>query len=156
MKRIALTQGRFAIVDDQDYDRISRHKWQYARVGPGRRYGRAMRYPSIYMHVEVLGKRPGLYVDHANHDGLDNRRSNLRFATPTENKRNGKSYRGSSSKYVGVSFHKKQRKWTAYIRVDGVLVWLGSFDGEVEAAQARDVAAEKYFGDFARLNLGAS
>lgn len=105
------------------------------------------------LHRLIVGARTGQCVDHINGDTLDNRRSNLRLCTTTENNRNVRHY-GLSSQFKGV-----QRlancidRWRAHIQVDGRLIHLGCFPSAAEAARAYDEAALKYFGEFARLNF---
>lgn len=158
MKQIQLTQGKVALVDDEDFDYLNQFKWAAAKF-PNNYY--AVRYSSIggkqvsvYMHREILGVVDGgIFVDHQNHDGLDNQRVNLRTGTHQDNQRNKRSKAGSSSKYVGVCWHKKDKKWQAAIAIDGKQAHLGQFDSEVDAAVARDVAAKKHYGEFAKLNF---
>jgi hypothetical protein len=92
-------------------------------------------------------------VDHINNDRRDNRASNLRWATREENMRNGTSHKGSTSKFLGVSWYDASKKWQAYIRVNGTNMYLGRFTCEHEAAHAYNAAALKYFGEFANLNI---
>ncbi|CAJ0895848.1 hypothetical protein R77569_04539 [Ralstonia mannitolilytica] len=96
----------------------------------------------------------GMQIDHINGVRDDNRVVNLRLATPTGNSRNQKKQQGRSSKYKGVSFHKRLRKWQASI---GALdnkkrMFLGYFENEIEAARAYDEVAAREFGEFAKLN----
>ena len=148
MKQIELTRGKFAVVDDRDFIRLSICKWYClptrnicyaARDGSG---------TTVYMHREIMGAGLGQKIDHKNGDGLDNRREDLRFCTHTENLRNMKK-RG----YKGVSWHKASRKWGAYICVDGRSKYLGLFVSQKDAAQAYDRAATEYFGEFASTNF---
>ena len=92
-------------------------------------------------------------IDHINGDRADNRLCNLREATKTEQSRNTSAHHNSTSKYLGVSFRAERGVWRACIRGDGKQRFLGSFTDEIEAAKAYDKAAQRYFGDFARLNF---
>jgi hypothetical protein len=106
------------------------------------------------MHRDVLNPPDHLFVDHINHNGLDNRIANLRTATPQQNSYNRIHFRKNpSSKYKGVSFKKKEKKWTAQIRYDGKSKFIGTFDSEIEAAKAYDKAAKLYHKEFAALNF---
>lgn len=152
-KRISLTQGKFAIVDDGDYEFLNQFKWYHA-LGYARRditdNGKSK---NIWMHREVLGVEEGKFTDHINGDGLDNRRANLRSCTHTENMRNAKPH-GKTSKYKGVYWYKKRSKWVSKICVDRKQIYLGNFDLEKEAAESYDCAAKHYFREFAYLNFG--
>jgi hypothetical protein len=94
-----------------------------------------------------------LLVDHRNGNSLDNRRDNLRLATNSQNQYNKRKKPNTSSRFLGVAFHKKNRKWTAYLQASGKRIYLGSFNSEIEAARVRDAAAKKHRGEFARLNF---
>ncbi|MHC4659626.1 MAG: AP2 domain-containing protein, partial [Planctomycetota bacterium] len=96
----------------------------------------------------------GLMVDHINHNGLDNRKVNLRVATRAQNSRNiRKSQNKFSSNYKGVHFRRREGLWMARITVDGRTLYLGDFKEEVDAARAHDRAAMKYHREFAALNF---
>jgi hypothetical protein len=96
----------------------------------------------------------GFLVDHKNLNTLDNTRTNLRLATRSQNMFNrNKIKSNTSSRFRGVCFDKRRKKWCAYITVEGKRIWLGTFDNEIDAAMAYDAAAKKYHGEFARLNF---
>jgi hypothetical protein len=106
------------------------------------------------MHREVLGVPPHLFVDHINHNGLDNRKANLRPATKSQNCQNKRLGRkNTSSKYRGVHWHRRFGKWQASIRVNRKSIHLGYFTDELEAAKAYDRASSKYHGDFGKPNF---
>ena len=96
-----------------------------------------------------------MFVDHINHNALDNRKANLRPATRTQNGQNRIKYnnRDYSSKYKGVTCHNGKKLWKAHIQANGRPLFLGSFSHEVQAAKAYDRAAKKYHRDFAVLNF---
>lgn len=156
-KEIPLTQGKVAIVDAADYEWLSQWQW-YARYN-GRWY--AMRHTprvngvqhTVLMHREILDAPDGMDVDHRDSDGLNNSRTNLRLATRSQNKFNSRMSASNTSGYKGVSWHKRQKKWNAYICVNCKLMHLGSFDSPEDAADAYDKAAIQYHGEFARLNF---
>lgn len=164
--KIFLTQGQVALVDDDDFALLSAFKWFYYPGSPRSLTGYAMRNRRategkrgvIYMHRSILAAPQGSVVDHINGNGLDNRRSNLRLATHRQNCRNRRgAERTSTSSYLGVSWHKKGRKWAAFIceRKDGrgISTYLGLFASEEDAAKAYDSAARIRFGRFASLNF---
>lgn len=106
----------------------------------------------ILLHRFLLNPDETKVIDHINHNTLDNRISNLRICTHSENNRNTTSRTNTSSKYLGVHLNKKSNMFSAKIRDNGIRTWLGSFKTEIEAAQAYNEAALKYHGEFANLN----
>lgn len=105
------------------------------------------------MHRVVMDCPGDKLIDHINGDKLDNRKSNLRFATQSENMRNRKIAARTKSGYKGVWFNSKRNKYIAYIKYKGQSKVLGSFDSAIEAARTYNVYAQKYWGEFARLNI---
>jgi hypothetical protein len=156
MKKIPLSQGKFAIVDDEDYDYVMQWKWHCSARGYAVRNGPRPRQGLILMHRVILerkGFKDFAECDHVNHDRLDNSRSNLRPATHCQNQRNKSKLRNNTSGRIGVGWHSQAEKWRAYIDVNGKFKHLGLFDDIGEAVQARDKAAKKYYGEFANLNM---
>jgi len=158
MRTIPLTQGKVAIVDDEDYDFLMQWKWNarrcckdsfYAKRHQKEGNGRVVR----YMHQEVSKPPKGMEVDHINHNGLDNRRENLRVCTHQENAMNNSGRNGCSSNYVGVCWKPARRKWQAQIKHNGIVTSLGFFRYERDAAIVRDRKAKELRGDFAYLNF---
>jgi len=106
------------------------------------------------MHRIIIEVPVGLFVDHINHNGLDNRKANLRLATPADNARYARYPKiNTSSRYRGVWYIKQRKKWRATIVVNRKRKQIGYFKHEIDAARAYDKAAKLYYGDFAILNL---
>ncbi len=156
-RKILLTQGKYAIVDVEDYDSLNSVKWHAVKnynvwyaFRSERINGRKS--SSIQMHRILLKPPEDKIVDHINHNGLDNRKANLRLVSPEQNKWNNRKYRGKhSSKYKGVT--KRDGKWRAYIRHKRKDYRIGCFDNEEAAARAYDAKAKELFGQYACLNF---
>ncbi|GAI88609.1 unnamed protein product, partial [marine sediment metagenome] len=113
--KILLTQGRIALIDDKDFLLISEYKWYANKIGDTyyamthiKKNGKR---ETLLMHRLILNVPEKMETDHINHNGLDNRRSNLRLATSQQNNFNRKNIDGSSSQYKGVYWNKSRRKW---------------------------------------------
>lgn len=162
MKTIPLTQGKVALVSDEDYERIAAHDW-CAHRERGRWYAlrRKPLHPSLHirMHREILGAPDGVEVDHVDRDGLNNQRENIRLATTKQNGANkGKTTRSTTSRFIGVSAtritHRRPNLWwRAMARLSGKYTYLGSFKNEVDAARTYDRAILVERGEFAVTNF---
>ena len=153
MREIRLTQGRVALVDDEDFEILSHHKW-YAAKGGNTFYATRNitvdgKRKTIRMQWEVMG---GKSIDHIDGDGLNNTRSNLRFCTQGENTMNRRKQENASSIYKGVSYYKPYKNWKARIIINRKEIHLGYFDTEIEAAKAYNAKAVELFLEFANLN----
>ena len=159
MKKIPLTQGKFALVDDEDYDRlVAMGKWFINAYGYAVKSKRRRKPDGkwtndvIFMHRLIMDAPSGMCVDHIKFDRLDNRKTNLRLCTRAENNRNVGLSKNNTTGYKGVFFMKSRGKFVAQITVDRKNMHLGYFTCSVDAAKAYNFAAEKYHGDFAQLN----
>jgi hypothetical protein len=159
MKEIPLTQGYVALVDDADFDWINQWKWHSVSNHDGsiiyaQRNTKANGKPTkVAMHRLVILAPAGLFVDHIDHNGLNNTRANLRLCTRSQNLANGRRHRTSVSQFKGVSRHSRGDKWQAQIRRNGKVTGLGTFYNEIDAARAYDRAALEEFGEFAFTNF---
>ncbi len=166
MKEIPLSRGQVALVDDEDFEELSKFKWFAYWSEPSRTYYAVRNTPrgsglttQIRMHRQITGVGRGRpQIDHANHNGLDNRRQNLRVCSQTQNNHNlRKVRRRCTNRYKGVTLYAKTGRWQAKIReprADGNsrCKHLGYFATENEAARAYNLAARALFGEFALLN----
>lgn len=156
-KKIPLTRGFHALVDDEDYEYLSQHRWA---VSINRKIHYAVRtlyigrlHQTARMHRVILNAPNGILVDHVDGDGLNNTRANLRLATNAQNIRNSRKSGSRGSQYKGVSLHNQTGRWQVHITINGKVTHVGIFADEIEAALAYDKAAKKHFGEFARLNF---
>lgn len=147
---VPLTQGQFAIVDDSDYERISKFKW-FARYDPHTNsYYAARGYPKrIYMAREIMNAPDDVKVDHESHITTDNRKQNLRFADDSRSCQNRGTFKNNKSGYKGV--HKVGNRWRASIQVSGRRFNLGSFPTPELAYEAYCKAAPQFHREFACL-----
>lgn len=159
MKKIELTKNRVALVDDQDFEELNKYKWAYHHRGYAIRMEKAPyktgKRRFLLMHREILGDPHGMLVDHKNHNGLDNRRSNLRACTDAENMRNRLLQKNNKSGFQGVS--KSKSGWVASIRYGGMYpLMVQALKSAEEAAYIYDQLAVQLHGKFATTNGFAS
>ena len=152
MKEIALTQGKVALVDDEDFDELNKNKWfaqknyntfyaarhEKKRIIDGRRN-------LIFMHRVIVNTPIGMQTDHINGNGLDNCKENLRICTKEENARNKAIHRRNTSGYKGVTWNKFNKKWMAQIRIGRKNIYLGYFIDKEKAHQAYCESARNLF-----------
>lgn len=174
-RRIPLTQGQYAIVDPDDYPRLSKYKWRICRTKdknvcyaersirlPNGKYSRILMHRQVLSLPTVSAVEPpkdqlidvpeGYVIDHINGSGLDNRQANLRLATVAQNAWNSKK-RNPSSGYKGVWFARDKGLWRAAIVCNRRRIHLGYFRDKCDAAKAYDTAACIHFGEYAVLNF---
>jgi hypothetical protein len=159
MKEIPLTQGQVALIDDEDFELVSQYKW-YAQWSPLSRSFYAVtnirkpngKYTHLQMHRLIMNARKGEQVDHIHHLTLDNRKSELRLCTPSQNTQNQGVRPDNTSGFKGVSWHKPSQKWLVHVGVNGKVKHVGYFDTPELANEARCAAALKYHGEFANIS----
>ncbi len=169
MKRLDISTPKypntFTLVDDESFEELSKHKWCVQKGGntfyavrnmPRDKNGKRKR---VQMHRQIMNCPDNLQIDHVNHCGIDNRKSNLRICTHSENLRNQFPQKNGTSKYKGVSLIKDPYKgkfykyWRARIYYNYKQIHLGCFATEIEAAKAYNKKAKELFGEFALLNI---
>lgn len=155
---VPLSRGKVAIIDACDWRLVSGYRWHampgrnetvwYASTTIPRTADKAKGH--MAMHIMLMGAP---FVDHIDGNGLNNRRSNLRFATRSQNRQNSSAERQTLHGMKGVDFMRSRGQWRARIFTDGKRLHLGAFQTSEEAGRAYDKAARQYFGEFARLNF---
>ena len=156
-KEIQLTQGKVAIVDDEDYDYLNQFKW-YANNLNGKFYAvRNERINKKYaggllMHRVIMNPIKGFVVDHINGITLDNRKDNLRNCTHADNIKNQKLSISNKTGFRGVSWHKNKKVFESRIKSNNISYHLGTFNNAIDAAKIYNDAAIKFHGEFAKLN----
>lgn len=161
MKRIRISSGHYAIVDDIDYPLVSKYTWTLSKSG-NRLYAittkrrtpiKYSKRDTIYLHRLIMNVS-GWHncVDHINGDGLDCRRSNIRLCTRGQNAMNLKIRVDNSSGYKGVYFNQQRKKYAAQIQIDKKTKFLGLFHTKEEAAEKYNEYALMYYGEFSSIN----
>ena len=149
---IPLTQGKVALVDAEDYERVNQHKWHYHKQGYARRMlpiGSGKK-KVLCMHHMIIDVPEGFHPDHINGNGLDNRRVNLRIATPTQNSHNAKMRGDNTTGHRGIFEDKKYNKWRVAFKIDGVQKQFGYYDSKQEAIDMYHSVSKSLRGEFAR------
>lgn len=161
MKKIEVSKDVFALVDDEDYDRINELKWSMTRGYAKAFKGIDGKTIMIRMHRMIMGldnKDPRV-IDHIDFNRLNNQKSNLRICTVADNNRHVKKREGCISKYIGVCRYKKDNtyRWRVQIQCNGVMYRSKRYEytekGEIEAAIWYNKKATELFGEFASLNI---
>lgn len=152
MKTVPLTQGKFALVDDEDYDFLMQWKWGAQKHGHTFYARQSAHRGSLSMHSLLIEAPVGYEIDHRDRDGLNNQKSNLRVATRSQNNRNrSKTTKQCTSVFKGVRWD--QGKWDARVTIEGKPVYIGRFDQEHHAALAYDLWATDLYAEFAQTNF---
>jgi hypothetical protein len=156
MQELPLTRGMFTLVDDDDFVRLTYFDW-YAHIVDGRAYAirKNGKNATILLHRELMGvTETNIYVDHIDHDSLNNQKHNLRICTNSQNQMNSvKKCITTSSIYKGVTWLKDEGRWKSQLMLNYKHVHIRRFAREIDAALDYDNAARKYFGEFASINF---
>lgn len=162
VKQIPLSQGKVALVDDEDFARVNAFKWSAVRmqIGNGKAHWyakRCIRHDgttfSIFLHRFILGVPDGLHVDHEDGNGLNCQKANMRYASRVQNAWNTRPNKNSLSGFRGVAKSASPAGWRASIGVDGSKRIIGIFETAEQAARVFDVAARHYHGEYAWTNF---
>ena len=160
MMEVRLSQNKTACVDDIDFERVNKINWSLKPEYNGNFYAVTTKRwngkkHTIQMHRFILKAPKGTIIDHINHNGLDNRRCNLRFATTQTNAFNrNKPSIETTSKYKGVLRRHGKGKWIARIRFNNIHLELGQYMEEGKAASVYNYASRIMFGNFRKENIG--
>lgn len=159
MKKIPLTQSKFALIDDDDFEKASKFKWCAYRASSGAFYAhrgcwnrKIGKQTSVYLARFIMNAPKGILVDHINHDTLDNRKANLRLCDRAGNRSNSKLNKINSSGLKGVWFRKSTGNWLVQIQHNKRKRHVGVFPTAKIAAKAYDKAAKLLHGEFACTN----
>ena len=145
MKKIVLTQGKFALVDDVDFIWINKWRWYFDKTTGYAR--RKIKNKPIYMHREINKTPKGHITDHINRDKLDNRRINLKTTTQINNRRNHNLLKSNTSGLNGVSWSKIMKRWESYIWKNNKKITLGYFNTLELASLSRQEGEKQYWYD---------
>jgi hypothetical protein len=153
--------GKYALVDDEDYERAKQYKWHCCKGGNIYYAARNMRIlmyiqKKQYLHHFVMQPEKGYIIDHIDGDGLNNTRANLRQATASQNRQNRGKQGNNTSGFKGVSWDNSRNKWQVHISVKGKSTYIGRYETKEMAAIAYDEAARKYHNEFAKTNFEPS
>lgn len=147
MSELRTVYGSLILIDEEDYSLLSRYNWYELQNISGTTYAQTfIDGTCVLLHRLIMNPSPAMQVDHINHEGLDNRKCNLRVVSKSHNQMNRKKTSGLTSEYIGVSWHKKSNKWrvTARNEVTLVVTHIGLFKDEIAAAKAYDSFCRQY------------
>lgn len=159
MKQVSLTQGQFAIIDDEDDELVAQYNWRYNAM-----HNRAQtsvyikgngKPTNLYMHRLIMHAPEGVQVDHINGNRLDNQKANLRLVNAAQNQWNKRKVIRpgvTTSQYKGVNWDRSLNRWRARLSVNGKYIYLGIHKSEIAAALAYNEGAREYYGEYACLN----
>lgn len=161
MRLIPLTKDKFAMVDDEDYEKVSQHKWHvFMRKDKKSLYAtytlhdlKNHKDTTIRMHRFIMDASKNTQVDHIDGNGLNNQKNNLRFSTNQLNQANKGKNKNNKSGFKGVSFNNQHKRYISQVMFDGKVIYLGLYVDPIEAAKAHDKKAKELFGEFARTNF---
>ena len=160
---VPLSKGKVALIDQEDAPLITAYWWHAVLVPSGKIYaarhfilGDDKTTLAVLMHRLIMEAPHGMQVDHIDGDGLNNRRENLRLATPSQNRCWKPALSSNKSGYKGVSWDKARGKWTAHVCISGKQKNIGRYDTAEEAARAYDDAATGLHGAFVWRNFPTS
>jgi hypothetical protein len=155
-RKIELTRGFEAIIDDEDFERVSKYKWRANVTSWGTYAVTWMRIEGrgqhVYLQRFLLGLPRDKLITFANGDKLDNRRINLKYTTRSKSQMGRPRRSNNRTGFKGVSFNKAAEKYKSYIKKDGKLHYLGLHATAKEAAAAYNEKAKELYGEFAGLN----
>lgn len=135
------------IIDTEDVDLVKQYSWNLSKNGRHTQYCKSNQVGPL--HRLIVNAPKGMVVDHINHNGLDNRKCNLRICTNQENICNCEIPKNNKSGCKGVYWAKDKHKWTVQVTVDNKTIYIGRYDSLEEAIMARKEASKKYYGEFA-------
>ena len=159
MRLIPLSKGYSAMVDDEDFDSVSKYNWSAYKVGDtiyaarktSSKFGKR---ETVFMHRFIMGNKKGdPRIDHKDRNGLNDTRENLRDVTGSQNQMNAIANSNKTSLYKGVFYRKENKKFRASIMLNGKVFRLGYFASDADAGRAYNKKAKELFGEFSRLNI---
>ena len=139
------------IFDADDYEKVSKYHW-YEETNGYIRSSSKKKENRFHLHRLIMGFPDDINIDHINHDTFDNRKSNLRIATTSQNAMNRVIASNNTSGVTGVVWLKNEKKWKAEIKVDDKTIYLGAYKKFKDAVCVRKEAEEKYFGEYSYYN----
>lgn len=160
--KILLESSKFGnkecIIDTEDYDKIKKFRWYILHNIKGHSFYaitniyKNKKRLGLLLHRVIMSPPKEVLIDHVNHNGLDNRKNNLRLCTHQENSRNCKKYKSNKNIFKGVRQRNELKKWQARLKFNDKTIHLGSFDDPIQAAKAYNEKAKELFGEFSCLN----